>query len=415
MTIHTYRVRRLRIYEETTFGVDLTASLASFIALNHTAATVTIDNPRVQPGTMQQLMDSTPYDVLTGYKRATATITCNLTGQTARSTSSSTHTQTAQGMLFRSYFGGQRLGQGDTCAAGSSTNIINVTTEGRWETGAGIAYPLDDGLRLRARHITSKSTAAMTVYPDLDADLPSNPEIAYSSADYYFGGSASDSSNNTTVQMAVEGAHPDDRFLLMGGKVTGCTFTTSRGSIATVQFTVQFVDWIYADNAATPFDDTVPLTYVAETSNGDPLPVHDSDLMWVYNGTTTALGASEITVGCSAAWVPVPSTAGINGVLGWARNHAPAPISASITIPFEGLDWHSNRDAEGTAGSLHFQVGSTLTHGACLFYLSALQVRDVQVIDADGLTATRISLIGGKPITVDTTHLAHAQFVVHMF
>jgi hypothetical protein len=92
-------------------------------------------------------------------------------------------------------------------------------------------------------------------------------------------------------------------------------------------------------------------------------------------------------------------------------------VSASITIPYESRQWQDYRDTEGATGTgtLHFQVGSTLTNGACLFYLSALQVRDVQIVEVDGITMQRINLIGGVPIPNDLTDVEDSPFNVHMF
>ena len=420
MVIHTDKIRRLRIAEETTFGADLTGTIASFLAVSHTSATVSITQPRVSPNTMQQIMDSSPLDVLTEQKRATATITCNLTGQTFRSGNGEegAHTQTVQGMLLRSFFGGQRLGQGDLIAAGSSTNILNVDVGSRWENGAGIAYALTSG-RLRTRHLYSKSTNAMTCYPDMD-DLPSDGATAYGAATYYYGPSAQNDSGNKTIQLIAEGLVTTDRYLLLGGKVTGVSFTFARGSIATVQYTIQFVDWIYGEAAATNLtSDTAPLAYVAETANGSPLTVHDSDLIWEEefpSGNSNTLHASDVTIGCEAAWVPVPSTTGVNGVIGWASNHSPGNVTASFSTPYESRKWEDYRDEPGvpSTGLLHFQVGSDVTQGACLFALRA-QVREVARVEVDGLAYQRVSLVGGVPISTDVTDAADSPLHVHMF
>ena len=424
MTIHTFRVRRSRIAEETTFATDLTGTLASFIALQHTQMMVSCEQPIAETSLMQQKMDGMSTGVATGYKRATATFTCNLAALTARADNGTAATQTALGRLLRAYFGGQRLGTGDLVAAGSDTDTINVDTASRWENGCGIAY-LADG-RMRARVVHSKATAALTVYPTIPAaDVPADNATAYNSATYYLGPSAQDDSGNKTIQLIAEGLVTSDRYLLLGGKVTSLSFTFARGQIATVQGTIQFVDWMYGEDCATDLTtDTAPLDYVTEASNGLAVTVHDSDL-WITevdasDGSLDDMGsqhASEITIGCSAQWVMVPSTSGVNGAIGWARNQAPSVVNVSMSVPYEDRTWQDARDdiSPDEHYAITLQVGSTTAAG-CVLFDAKVQIRTVEApVDVEGLTYQRVSFVGGVPITADTTDIADSPFKIHLF
>lgn len=423
MTIHTSGVRRIRIAEESTFGADLTGTLSAFDPIHFTQQpTMSLQYPLSPTGTMQQKMDGNPYHVATEQKRATLTLTANLTGLIERSTTSVTSAQTALGRLFKNYFGAQRLGQGDTADPGAGVNTVVIDNAARWEQGAGLAFVGGDG-RIKATHIDVKTTATQTVRPDLiAADYPANGEAIYGCATYSMGVSAQDDATNTSIQAICEGLVTTDRFLLLGGKVTSITFNFPRGEIATVSITIQFVNWIYGADAATDLtSDTAPLTYVAETANGLPLAVHDSRLSWgAYGDAIADLHASAVTLACSPRWVPVPSTTGVNGVIGWARANVADLTSASIDVPFEDVaTWMVLRDAaagdpEDAAGELFFQVGSNDLVGAVLFRLR-LQVLDVQPVEVDGLMYQRVTFGGGVPIASDTTEIDDSPFHLHMF
>lgn len=420
MTIHTYRVRRVRMYEEATFATDATASIADFVSAHFREAQLTLDNPRVGTGQMVTKMDSQYYDVLTGYKRATLTLTCNLTGQDVRPADGVAHVQVAQGMLLRSWLGAERLGKSDIAAAGSSTTVVNVTTAGDWATGAGLAVAsADDAANIVMLHGLSLSTAAMTINPDLDAgDVPATSAAIYGAASYYLGDSAQDDAENTTIQIAVEGLVSTDRFLLLGGKVTQAAFSFPRGEIATVTYTIQFANWIYGADAVEDLTaDTAPLTYASEALNGYPLTVHHSPCKWDAAEGDSTVNPSSIEITCSPRWVPIPCTNGTNGVLGWARANSPDVVSASVTAPFEATsDWFTKRDTYGasSSGRLTFGVGGTVARGGCLFH-ARLQVRNVQITEVDGLTYQKVDFVGGVPIVTDVTDLADSPFTIHMF
>lgn len=420
MTIHTYRVRRVRMYEEATFATDATASIASFVSANFREAQLTLDNPRVNAGTMVTKMDAQPYDVLTGYKRATLTLTCNLTGQDVRPADGVAHVQVAQGMLLRNYLGAQRLGKSDIATGACTTTAVVMTTAADWETGAGLAVADGtDTANLKMFHGTLLTSATMTPFPNVPAaDVPSNTDAVYGAASYYLGASAQDDSDNKTIQIAVEGLVTTDRFLLLGGKVTSATFSFPRGEIATVQYTIQFVNWMYgADPAEDLTVDTAPLTYASEALNGSALPVHHSPCAWLGSEGEVTVNPSSIEIACAPRWVPIPCTNGTNGVLGWARAQSPDVVTATITEPFENsATWFTPRDTYGvnSSGRLTFGVGGTIARGGCLFH-ARLQVRNVQIVEVDGLTYQKVDFVGGVPITTDTTDIADSPFHIHMF
>ena len=423
MTIHTYRVRRVRMYEEATFATDATASIASFVSCVFKDAQLTLDNPRVNTGEMMKKMDAQPYDVLTGYKRATLTLTCNLTGQDVRTTDGVAHVQVAQGMLLRNYLGSERLGKGDIATTGSTATTIVTTTAADWASGAGIA--LADQVvsgDMIMMHAAGLSTATVTTNPQMvTANIPVNAQQIYGAATYYLGPSDQDSSENKTIQIAVEGLVTTDRFLLLGGKVTQAAFSFPRGEIATATFTIQFANWIYGASAATDLtSDTAPLTFASEALNGYPLPVHHSPCYWTDDAGSnvqTTINPSSIEIGCSPRWVPIPCTAGTNGVLGWARAQTPDVVTASVTVPFESTaTWMTERDTygAGSTGRLSFGVGGTVGLGGCLFY-ARLQPRNVQIVEVEGLTYQTVDFVGGVPITSDVADLIDSPFYIHMF
>lgn len=418
MTIHTKRIYRLRSVEESTFATDATGTMSAFEPLEFTAATVSYDLPRPLSNVMQSKMDSASQRVNL-IKRATLTVTCNLTGQPARASTGTTHTQSEQGKLLRNWLGGRRLGQGDLVAASSTTSVIELDAIARWEAGAAIAVMNDDG-RMVARQIVDVAGGDATVWPVLAAaDVPSDNDTAYAAASYYLGPSASDDTNNTSLQFVCEGLATDDRFLLLGGKVTGVTFSLGRNQVAQATYTISFVHWIYGADATTDLTtDTAPLTYDATTNNGLPLTVADSDLLVIDEGgagTTHTLHADTLSIACSPQWVMVNSTSGPSGcgAVGWARNSTQEVVSGSFTIPFESRAWFSNRDDESWIW-LHFQLGSGNSEGCILFNIKA-QITNVQPVESSGLSYQRVDFVGGVTITADTTDIDDSPFVMHVF
>lgn len=421
MTIHTKQVYRVRIAEEAAFAVDQSGTMSAFEPLDFTSATVSYDLPNVSAGVMQSKMDSSSNRVNL-LKRATLTLTCNLTGAVSRAGDGTTHTQAEQGKLFRSWLGGRRLGQGDLVAASSTESVIELDAIARWEAGAGIAIANSDG-RIIARQIVDVVGGDATVWPPLEtADIPGDGDTAYAAQSYYLGPSADDDTDNTTLQIACEGLSDADRFLLLGGKVTGVTFNLTRGQIATATYTIQCANWIYGAAAATDLTaDTAPLTYDSNANNGLPLPVVDSDLIALLEEvgeTAIPLHADSLQIRCQTGWTMVNSTSGPSGcgAIGWARNPSADGIGGSFTVPFEDTSWMDARDFAGDDDSylfLHFQLGSTLD-GVLLFNIKS-QVSNVQPVEASGLSYQRVEFTGGQPITTDTTDINDSPFTLHMF
>jgi hypothetical protein len=217
----------------------------------------------------------------------------------------------------------------------------------------------------------------------------------------------------------VEGLATDDRFLLLGGKVTKIAFSFASGQIATATYTIQFVDWKYGADCATDLTvDTAPLAYDSAANNGLPLTVEDSDLYVTFAMTSTLVHCSAVTIDCNAQWVPVPSTSGINGVVGWARNQNPEVVSGSFTIPFESRDYFDNRDgADGSDDYMDvaFQIGSDPDVAGCALINAKTQITNVQPVEANGLSYQKIDFVGGVPVTADTTDINKSPFVIHMF
>jgi hypothetical protein len=373
---------------------------------------------------MQTKMDSASQRVSL-LKRATLTVTCNLMGQPTQRGNGATHTQSELGKLFRNWLGGQRLGQGDAVAAGSTTTVIELDAIARWEAGAAIAIINDDS-RLVARQIVDVVGGDATVWPALAAaDVPSDNDIAYAAASYYLGASSSADSSNTSLQFTCEGLATDDRFLLLGGKVTNVSLSLSRGQIATATFTIQFVNWLYGADATTDLTaDTAPLTYDADTNNGLPLVVADSDLFVIDQngtGTTHTLHADTLSLGCSPQWVMVNSTAGVDGcgAVGWARNSSQEVVTGSFTVPLESRAWFDNRDAVGSDSWiwLHFQIGSgPVADGmGCMLFNVKAQITNAQPVESNGLSYQRVDFVGGVTISTDTTDIDDSPFVIHMF
>jgi len=423
VTIETKRVYRVRTVEESSFAVDQSGTMSAFEPIDFTAATVSLDLPRVSANVMQAKMDSASQRV-SGLKRATLTLTVNLAGQTARAGDGTTHTQTELGKMFRCWLGARRLGQGDLFAAGSDTGELNVDTAARWETGCGIGLINDDG-RFVARAASAAAAGEVDIWNTLIAgDVPSDGDVAYAAASYFLGASASDATDNTTLQAACEGLATNDRWLLLGGKVTDVTFSLGRGAIAQATITIQFANWIYGADATTDLTaDTSPLTYDAATNNGLPLSVIDSDLVAVNeNGASgdgpLTLHADTFSIKCSPQWVMVNSTSGPSGcgAIGWARNQAQDVVSGSLTVPYDTTYWFTQRDTTDSDGWvwLHFQIGSLAGEG-CMLIVARVQITNVQPVETNGLSYQRVDFVGGVPILADATDIADSPFAIHLF
>ena len=421
MAIETKRVYRVRTVEETAFAVDQSGTMSAFEPIKFTAATVSLDMPRVSANVMQAKMDSASQRV-SGLKRATLTLTVNLAGQTVRAGNGTTHTQTELGKMFRCWLGGRRLGQGDLFAADCDEGELNVDVGARWEAGCGIGLINDDG-----RFVARAASAAAANEVDLwnyfaTADIPSDGDVAYAAASYFLGASASDATDNKTLQAACEGLAQDDRWLLLGGKVTDVTFALGRGAIAQATITIKFANWIYGANATTDLTaDSSPLTYDADANNGLPLSVIDSDLMACPYGVPSAgtvLHAETFAIKCSPQWVMINSTSGPSGcgAIGWARNQSPDVVTGNFTIPFDSPTWFATRDLADYTGwvSLHFQVGSIASEG-CALIVAHVQITNVQPVEVNGLSYQNVEFVGGVPIQADATDILDSPFAIHLF
>ena len=420
MAIETKRVYRVRTVEETAFAVDQSGTMSAFEPIDFTAATVSLDLPRVSANVMQAKMDSASQRV-SGLKRATLTLTVNLAGQTARAGNGTTHTQTELGKMFRCWLGGRRLGQGDLFAAGSAETELAVDAIARWEAGCGIGLINDDG-RFVARACRGIDSPEVDLWNGIaTADVPSEGDVAYAAATYFLGASASDATDNKTLQAACEGLATNDRWLLLGGKVTDVTFSLGRGAIAQATITIQFANWIYGADATTDLTaDTSPLTYDAATNNGLPLSVIDSDLMARAYGVSggTFLHAETFAIKCSPQWVMINSTSGPSGcgAIGWARNQAQDVVTGNFTIPFDSPTWFLTRDLADSTGwvSLHFQVGSIASEG-CALIVAHVQITNVQPVEVNGLSYQNVEFVGGVPILADATDILDSPFTIHLF
>lgn len=383
-------VQRLRVYEETTFGTDVTGSLGSFIDLPAKEGSISFSIPREShdPGQLVQYHHDYREEVL-GKKSCQISFTLPLHSTGTAAGDGVAAVIAPLGYLLKRVMGGESLGTGSTFVTGWSAVTGDLTSGAGFAKGEILCWENSSSV-LECRPLKNLATNTATTKLAFSGS-PANTDVAYSGATYYL---ASDP--DKSLQFVVQGLESNDEWVLMGCQLESLTFTLPLdGTIPEVAFTFKGVDWLHGDDAAGTFSDITPISY----SNFEPITGHAGRFMTQANGTTTYTGS---TVNISAAsfepqlaYQPIPSPSGINGVLRWrlSRNAGPS-IQGNFTTFFEDTSRFTDRDDRDDRLIL-YQIG-TEAGKTVVFEASTVQYTDVQRADDNGIAGETVTWKGRR-------------------
>lgn len=396
MAVYQSKIGRIRIAPEAVFGVE--ESVGNFIDmpwLETVGATITLLRPVETPGHAQQMLDGYPIGVLMP-KRAKIEITFNLETLTTKALSGVTPAVHWLGLLLRAFGFTSFLPTGTTVSGtGSSVNVVNFTSAASYRAGASYAVRNPTTGLFEIREIESISTNAVTNKMAHAAAPTTAGWDIMAGATYYLDprpGQALPS-----LQAAVEGASPFDRWLVKGLVGESLSFEDLQpGGIPKVKMTLQAPMWLSADGSATVMDLVGEVLGLATYTNNITNVVKDSDLRFgtVTNATLPGMAhVSKIEFTPNIKIVEIPSPAGIETVAGYARVHEPPAIRGSLTLPFEDLSFFSARDSR-TSHRVHYQISTAASVGGVLLSAPTIQVVDVQRADENGLQYQKVDWVG---------------------
>jgi hypothetical protein len=159
---------------------------------------------------------------------------------------------------------------------------------------------------------------------------------------------------------------------------------------------------------------------VATYANAKTVVQKDSELRQQTNGTTTLnsatlLQASTIEFKPNIKYAVQRTPAGTNTIKQPIRDRAAPAIAGSFVIPYEDQTWFTARDSR-TAKGLWYQIGTSATDGGILIAAPTVQITDVQLVNADGIVATRVDWKGRTDgdTSGSSADIALSPFRIHL-
>lgn len=419
MTVVQEPIKRLRLYEEPngSFATDHSGTMGDFIGCPFVEGSLSFSlNRAVLPvGHSQQHIDGMAEKVL-GIKTWELSYQMNMETVDTKAGNGVTIAQGALGRMLKIGMGGERLGVGDTFAVSAGTNAFDVTTGARWVAGSAIAGATGAGNALEVRVIESISSNTVTLKHNF-TETTVNTETAWNSATYYL--ETGDGDTITSAQFALEGLEQDDRWLLMGGQLTGLAIEAGPGIVPTMTFTWQGVDWDYADGTDTSGTLTGSTLGIETYADAKPLVVKDSELRVFTNGTatltSTLIDAPAYTFAPNIQHAAHFAPGGTETVKTWIRLHQPPVISGTIQRPYEGTGWKDAMEGLTNLG-IFLQIGTSTTDGAVCIDVPTVQVTNWQRVDIGGIAGEEITWEARQDSDVGSsvTDIALSAFRVHI-
>ena len=184
MTIEVHSVQRLRVWSESSFATDGTATLANYtdVPMREGTGTMTLTLDSLDP--MQSVQSRVEYrEEVLGKRSATLQFTLNLAPTGTAAASGISAVQGALGLLLKATYGGETLGTGTTFTGGTAT-IPTVTSAAGFLAGGAIGWVNASGV-LEVREIESIAANSITLKHAFSA-APTNAQVAYAAATYSF-------------------------------------------------------------------------------------------------------------------------------------------------------------------------------------------------------------------------------------
>jgi len=407
LSIELHAVQRVRWTEESTFGSDMSASIASFfdLPIREGTAQMTLTTTSLDPMPLQQSRLDRAEEVL-GPRSATLTFTLNLS-----SVAPANLTAGWAMALLENVFGGVWEGISTTFTGGTAA-VPTVTSASGFLAGAAIGWVNSSG-NLEVREIESISGTSITLKHAFSG-APSNAQTAYAGTTFY-----PTENPSTSLQFLVEGAESDDRWLLLGGQAVGgvsIAVDVTGQQLPSITVNMKFADWLASDETSSSITGTLgTATYL----DFNPMVGHAGELRVFTVGTST-LSTSSL-VHCSALafnpavnYVPVTSPSGVETVLRWRAGRTNPAIEGSFTTYYDGMTWFNARKNRGDYAFL-YRMGNAAGETVVLSAPTVQIVNPQRVADASQLAAQTIQWKGRRDtdVGVSTTELARAPWRLH--
>lgn len=384
MSIELHALQRIAVTEESNsnFCIDLTGSATYLdVPFQEGTAQLSLDVDILRPNTVQQRIDAQPRNVI-GPRGATLTLTMILAPTGNNSGTSRAITDAALLQLLKIFYGGADASNAGTTFTGGTAAAPTVTSAAGFAAGGACGWADSDGI-VHLHEIDSVAGTTINLHQQFPG-APSNGNVARAATTIFL-----TENPDTSVQMIVEGAEEDDRWLLLGGQLTGApTFAIPVGGLPTVTFTIGFAYWKgLGDQAITP----------ATYANFDPQHFEGFIRAKLYDFGT----ARQLLDAAALTWeqqgpiyTGVASPSGTAPQLGgrpvkrWRRNRAVPIARLGLSLPFEGQDYFQERDA---LNNYHFEVQIGSGSSALLLTMPRTELVNVQRIDQDGLAYQQLS------------------------
>lgn len=419
MSIETFGVHRLRVFEESTFGADTSASVGSYLDVRHNSAELTLNREMLTDAHVVQRRLTENRDVvsrrsselsLTSYLAPTGVALDEL-----GSIGAITDPTIAGLQVLRACMGGYAANDGSLEAGASTASVVNVTAAegGQFPQGRVFGCHIANSTNIEARMVRNRTTDALT--PNVAfSGAPVGSSTVYNGHTLYF-----TDDPQKTLAFLLETADRDNVWWSMGHQGS-FAIDLPLHQFPMLNYTLPGADYLHDDEAGTPFGASA----FAESTytDGDPTPFVQSEVLFTV-GATGATPETRVTVCPSSISValafdvqPVTCPGGVNGILRWKHRRATPFITGEFTTFWDttiGQDdtWWAARDSRTQYG-LHVQIGN-LPGGTALVALPNIQITNVQRADSEGLHGATVSFkalennhnsptneIGRSPMTI---------------
>lgn len=423
MTVQVSALGRTRIWNESSFAVDGTATLANFLDLPivENSGTFVPLTEHLEPELQQQYLHAYANSkMVLAKKSSTLALTTYLAGTSAPNPGNvafaNPTTNWALGRLLAVVMGSVQQGTPQAAVtlvtAGSTTSSINVTA-GHGNTlgspGGAYAIELVSGL-IEAREILS-CTANAVVPKVAHSEAPAAGKKVYWASS--FGMTNGDLGYLSTLQMLVEGQEAGDEFVGLGMQGT-LAVDIAQGQIAKLSAQLTGASW--ARTTASTFG-------AATVTNFSPIAHMTSELI-LGTGTLTSTQTRNVVSHSSSTWTPgfanlpvtSPEGPANSGMIGWKRARGRA-ITGQVQVYDDTATNWITADANRTDLSLFQQVGMT-TSGIVLLSAPTVQLSVVPPrTPANDLYGFLVSWAGrnDEAIAAPSGDNQRSAFRIHIF
>lgn len=407
------RIGRLRVYTEAagsaTFGVDASASIASFKDVQHKSAAFTRDQVMSRNEALVQRPFYEFLDIL-GPKSCTLNLETDLTPTGSPITptfyagSPPSAPTFALGTILHAIFGGYRTNEGSTESGVDAIGTVTVGTGhgSRWTKGSVIGVVSSGGVH--ARQVQSIATDTISFATPLAAVTTSGSAV-YGAHTFYL-----TDDPNTSLQFVVEEADRENIWWLRGMQSAGFTLTLNLAQLWGMSLNLKGVAWDHDDDVASPLGGSA--LSAATLTDGEPIHGIDGQVWMEYGSSCVPADVSAVSVTIKLNFEPLPSLAGVNGAVRWKLKLEPPQVEAQFTVPATDSAGLFNiiREAREIL-PIGIQCGNTAGKIAYIG-LPRCQVTNIQHADYAGQYGLQVNLKALENDADTTTELGRSPVVL---